>query len=107
MGRTLLDLLRRNRQFAAGLILLGLVAGFACLSFFSPYPPNDSFVVPPDAPPSPEYWMGTTSRGQDMFWLLSFSIRNTLLFAIVVAALSRVIALVIGLVACQLGGCTA
>jgi peptide/nickel transport system permease protein len=104
MGRTLLDLLRRNRQFAAGVILLGLVAAFACLSFFSPYPPNDSFVVPPDVPPSPEYWMGTTSRGQDMFWLLSFSIRNTLLFGIVVAVLSRVLALVIGLVSGYAGG---
>ena len=51
---------------------------FACLSFFSPYPPNDSFVVPPDVPPSAEYWFGTTSRGQDLFWLLTFAIRNTL-----------------------------
>ena len=71
------------------MILLGLVAVFAGLSFFSPYPPNDSFVVPPDVPPSAEYWMGTTSRGQDLFWLLTFSIRNTLLFGIVVAVLSR------------------
>ena len=102
--RTLLDLLRFNRQFAAGVVLLGLVAGFACLSFFSPYPPNESFVVPPDVPPSAEYWMGTTSRGQDLFWLLSFSIRNSLLFGIVVAALSRVLALVIGLVAGYVGG---
>jgi peptide/nickel transport system permease protein len=104
MGRTLLDLLRLNRQFAAGVILLSLVICFACLSFFSPYPPNDSFVVPPDVPPSPEYWMGTTSRGQDMFWLLSFSIRNTLLFGITVAVLSRILALVIGLSAGYAGG---
>src|SRR5260370_948039 len=48
--------------------------------------------------------MGTTSRGQDMFWLLSFSIRNTLLFGIVVAVLSRILALVIGLVAGYSGG---
>jgi peptide/nickel transport system permease protein len=104
MGRILLDLLRFNRQFAAGVILLGLVVVLAALSFFSPYPPNDSFVVPPDMPPSAEYWMGTTSRGQDMFWLLSFSIRNTLLFGIVVAVLSRMLALVIGLVAGYSGG---
>ena len=30
--------------------------------------------------------MGTTSRGQDLFWLLTFAIRNTLAFGIVVAA---------------------
>jgi peptide/nickel transport system permease protein len=80
MTRTVLDLLRFNRQFAAGVTLLAAVITFACLSFFSPYPPNDSFVVPPDLPPSWAYLMGTTSRGQDVLWLLSFSIRNTLLF---------------------------
>ena len=63
-----------------GLIMV-LVAGFACLSFFSPYPPNDSFVVPPDVPPSPEYWFGTTrlcvtTRGcSDPSWLLSVCTR--------------------------------
>jgi peptide/nickel transport system permease protein len=104
MGRTLIDLLRFNRQFAVGLVLVAIVLGFALLSFFSPYPPNDSFVVPPDVPPSWAYPMGTTSRGQDLFWLLTFSIRNTLLFGITVAVISRLLALVIGLVAGYSGG---
>jgi peptide/nickel transport system permease protein len=104
MGRTVLELMQRNRQFAVGVGLLALVAAFALLSFFSPYNPNDSFVVPPDVPPSWAYPMGTTSRGQDLFWLLSFSIRNTLLFGLTVAAISRVLALVIGLVAGYSGG---
>jgi hypothetical protein len=38
MGRTFLDLLRLNRQFAAGIVLLSLVTLFALLSFVSPYP---------------------------------------------------------------------
>jgi peptide/nickel transport system permease protein len=104
MGRILIDLLRFNRQFAVGLVLLAIVLGFALLSFFSPYPPNDSFVVPPDVPPSWAYPMGTTSRGQDLFWLLTFSIRNTLLFGVTVALISRLLALVIGLVAGYCGG---
>ena len=95
MWRTIRDLLRFNRQFAIGVALLAVVVLYACLSFFSPYPPNDSFVVPPDVPPSWAYLMGTTSRGQDLFWLLSFSIRNTLLFGITVAVLSRLRALTI------------
>ena len=66
MGRTLADLLRFNREFAIGAVLLLLIAAFACLSFFSPYSPKDSFVVPPDVPPSWAYPMGTTSRGQDL-----------------------------------------
>src|SRR5690349_22253219 len=104
MGRIVIDLLRFNRQFAVGVVLIAIVLVFALLSFFSPYPANDSFVVPPDQPPSADYWMGTTSRGQDLFWLLTFSIRNTLLFGIAVAVLSRLLALVIGLVAGYSGG---
>src|SRR3981189_1603595 len=99
-----LGLLRVNRQFAAGVGLLAVGAVFARLSFCRPWPPNDSLVGPPDVPPSAEYWFGTPSRGQDLFWLLTFAIRNTLLFGIVVAVLSRILALAIGLVAGYSGG---
>jgi peptide/nickel transport system permease protein len=104
MARIFIDLLRFNRQFAVGLVLVAVVAVFAVLSFFSPWPPNDSFVVPPDLPPSWQYLMGTTSRGQDLFWLLTFAIRNTLIFGLTVALISRLLALVIGLVAGYCGG---
>ncbi len=60
--------------------------------------------MPPDVPPSWAYPFGTTSRGQDVFWQLTFAMRNTLLFGIAVALLSRVISLVVGLVAGYLGG---
>jgi peptide/nickel transport system permease protein len=60
--------------------------------------------VPPDMPPSWSHLMGTTSRGQDLFWLLTFALRNTLIFGIVVAVISRLLALVIGLVAGYSGG---
>lgn len=104
MRKVIRDLFLYNREFAAGMILLGFVAAIAGLSFFSPYPPNDSFVVPPDMPPSAAYWLGTTSRGQDLFWILTFAIRNTLLFGLVVAAISRILSLVVGLVAGYAGG---
>jgi peptide/nickel transport system permease protein len=104
MGRVFIDLLRFNRQFASGVVLLSVITLFALLSFFSPYPPNDSYVVPPDMPPSWSHLMGTTSRGQDLFWLLTFALRNTLIFGIVVAVISRLLALVIGLVAGYSGG---
>ena len=104
MGRTVLRSPALQPPVRVGVVLLAVVAVFACLSFFSPYPPNDSFVVPPDLPPSWDYPIGTTSRGQDVFWLLTFAIRNTLLFGIVVAVLSRILALVIGLVAGYSGG---
>jgi len=83
---------------------LSFVILVAAASFFSPYPAADSFVVPPDMPPSWPHILGTTSRGQDVFWQLSFAIRNTLLFGFSVAILSRAISLVIGLVAGYAGG---
>jgi len=104
MLRVLRDLFRTNRAFAAGVVLLAFVASVAAMSFFSPYPPNDSFVVTPDLPPSWPHILGTTSRGQDVFWQLTFAIRNTLLFGFAVALLSRVFSLVIGLVAGYKGG---
>ncbi|MGF6229654.1 peptide/nickel transport system permease protein [Inquilinus ginsengisoli] len=98
------DLVRYNFEFAAGLVLVGLVVAMALLSFVSPYPPLDVYVVAPDVPPSWDYFFGTTSRGQDVFWQLTLAIRNTLTFGIVVAVLSRIIALLVGLVAGYKGG---
>lgn len=98
------DLLRYNIEFAGGMLLLLVVLGVALASFFSPYPPMDVYVVPPDMPPSWEHIFGTTSRGQDVFWQLSVAIRNTLLFGIVVAVISRVISLVVGLISGYRGG---
>jgi peptide/nickel transport system permease protein len=104
MWRVLRDLLRTNRAFAAGVVLLGIVITVALLSFVSPYPPNDAYVVPPDVPPCWAYPLGTNSRGQDVFWQLSVAIRNTLLFGVTVAFISRCLSLVIGLIAGYTGG---
>ncbi len=104
MLRILRDLFRHNREFAVGVVLLTAVLVVAAMSFVSPYPPNDSFVVPPDLPPSWPHILGTTSRGQDVFWQLTCAIRNTLLFGFTVAILSRIFALAIGLVSGYAGG---
>ena len=106
MLTTLRDLLRYNRSFAVGLALISLVLAIAACSFFSPYDPRDVYLAPPDVPPSLAYPLGTTSRGQDLFWQLSFAIRNTLAFGLAVAILSRVLSLAIGLVAGYAGGRT-
>src|SRR6476659_692024 len=98
------DLLLRNRGFAAGAALVGLVLAVAALSFVSPYAPLDSYVVPPDLPPTWPHVFGTTSRGQDVFWLLTFAIRNTLAFGVLVALISRLLSLAIGLVSGYAGG---
>ena len=104
MWRTLRDLLRTNVEFAVGTGLTGFVLVIAVLSFFSPYPPLDIFVAPLDEPPGWPHVLGTTSRGQDVFWQLSVAIRNTLLFGIAVAVMSRIMSLLVGLVSGYKGG---
>lgn len=104
MFSVLRDLLRYNVEFAFGAVLTGMVVIFACLSFFSPVDPTLIYNAIPDQPPSWQYWFGTNSRGQEMFWQLSFAFRNTLSFGITVALLSRVISIVVGLAAGYLGG---
>jgi len=106
MLNTLKDLLRYNRSFAVGLGLIGFILVIAACSFFSPYDPRDVYLAPPDVPPSLAYPLGTTSRGQDTFWQLSFAIRNTLAFGLAVAVLSRLLSLTIGLVSGYVGGRT-
>jgi peptide/nickel transport system permease protein len=98
------DLLRYNREFTIGAILIVIIVAFSCLSFFSPVDPTLQYVVPPDQPPSTEYWFGTNSRGQDLFWQATFAIRNTLLFGLLVAFLSRLISITVGLIAGYTGG---
>jgi peptide/nickel transport system permease protein len=98
------DLVLYNREFTAGTVLLLLVLAMVIASFFSPYPAMDVYVVAPDMPPSWDHVFGTTSRGQDVFWQLSVAMRNTLQFGIVVAILSRVISLFVGLASGYLGG---
>ncbi len=98
------DLIRYNREFLVGLVLVTFIVGFSCLSFFSPVDPELQYLVPPDQPPSAEYWFGTNSRGQDLFWQATFAIRNTLTFGLLVALLSRIISITVGLIAGYVGG---
>ncbi len=106
LHRIIGDLFRYNREFALGAILTGVVVGMAFLSVFSPYSPTRIYVVVPDLPVSWAHPFGTNSRGQDVFWQLSYALRNTLLFGFAVALLSRVISLVVGLLSGYLGGLT-
>jgi peptide/nickel transport system permease protein len=104
MLRILKDLVRYNREFALGAALILLVAAMSAASFFSPYSAQMQYVVPFDAPPSWHYPFGTNSRGQDVFWQLTFAIRNSLAFGVLVALLSRIVALVVGLTSGYVGG---
>lgn len=102
--KILIDLLRYNREFLLGSIFLAVILALVVASFFAPYDEMMTYVVIPDMPPSAEYWLGTNSRGQDLFWQLAASMRNTLVFGVVVALVSRVIAIAVGLISGYIGG---
>lgn len=104
MLRVLRDLLRYDGRFRLAVILLGGVVTMILLSYDSPYDPGKSFVVPWDLPPSWEHPFGTTSRGEDLFWWLTFAVRNSLYLGIVTAIISRVISVLVGLTAGYRGG---
>jgi peptide/nickel transport system permease protein len=98
------DLFKYSASFRVGAILLAIMLLIAGLSFFSPYAPDDHRVVPKDRPPSTQYPLGTTSLGQDVFWQLTFTVRNSLIIAGLAVVIGRSIALVMGTVSGYLGG---
>ena len=91
-------------KFKVSFIILALSATLALLSVFSPYDPLRLLQVPCDRSPCWPYILGTTSRGQDVFWQATFAIRNSLILGIIAAGLSRVIAIIISFVAGYKGG---
>jgi peptide/nickel transport system permease protein len=74
------------------------------LSFFSPYEPDDRRAVDRNEPPSGEYLLGTTSQGQDVFWMLTFAVRNTLIVAGLAVLIGRTIGVLLGMISGYLGG---
>ena len=96
--KTLRDLLRdgRFRLAVAALLVFGVLA---FLSFFSPYDPREWRVVPRSLSPSWNHLLGTNSLGQDVFWQLTFAVRNSLFVAFLASALSRAIAMTLGMMA--------
>lgn len=97
------DLLRDYR-FAWGFFIFAALVAFACLSFFAPYDPTEWGVAPRDLRPSFEYWLGTDSNGQVVFWQATFAVRNSLTIAIIAGVVSRIIAVTVGMVAGYKGG---
>jgi peptide/nickel transport system permease protein len=96
----------RDFRFVVSFIVLLVILILAVLSIFSPYDPTLWNVVPRDMRPSAEYWLGTDSNGQDIFWQATFAIRNSLIISLIAGLVSRVIAILVGMIAGYKGGTT-
>lgn len=96
----------RDYRFAVSFCVLCALLIFACLSFFAPYDPTLWHVVPRDLRPSREHLLGTDSNGQDIFWIASFAVRNSLIVAVIAGVVSRIIAVLFGMIGGYKGGNT-
>ncbi len=99
------DLLRDYR-FTVSFSVLIILLFLAGLSYFSPYDAATWGQVPRDLKPSSEHWWGTDSTGRDIFWQATVAIRNSLTIAIIAGLLSRVVAVLLGMVSGFKGGMT-
>jgi peptide/nickel transport system permease protein len=98
------DLFRSSPSFRIGSIILAVVLVLVVLSFFSPYEPDDRRAVPRNQPPSTEFILGTTSTGQDVFWMLTYAVRNTLVVAGIAVIIGRSIGVMLGMLSGYIGG---
>ena len=96
--KVLRDLFTDYRFFFSFFVLV-IILILAILSFFSPYDPTLWGVVPKNLSPSMKYLLGTDSNGQDIFWQATFAVRNSLIISLIAASVSRVIAVLVGMVA--------
>lgn len=101
--RLLRDLFKDYR-FAVAFVVVCLLVVLAGLSAFSPYDPLRMYQTPRALPPSTSHLLGTNWLGQDVFWRLTFAIRNSLTIALIASLTSRIIATLVGMVAGYKGG---
>lgn len=102
----LANLIKNDIRFKIGFIFMIIIIFFSLLSFFSPIDPFSTYYAPVNRPPSRDYFFGTNSKGQDLFWMTSYAFRNSIIFGLITASISRIIAVLVGTVSGYLGGKT-
>uniref|UniRef100_A0A7C4GI90 ABC transporter permease n=1 Tax=Fervidobacterium thailandense TaxID=1008305 RepID=A0A7C4GI90_9BACT len=95
----------RNKKLKAG---LSIVLFFVLLGLFGPliskYKDPLEYVGPGYQPPSKDFWLGTTTFGQDVFTQLVYGIRSSFFVGLVGGGLATLIGLSIGFLAGYRGG---
>ena len=94
-----------NGRLKFGLIVTAffLILGFVVyyIPHVDPFPNN---IREKNLAPSMAHFFGTTSQGQDIFWLLIEAIHNSLMIGFIVALLGTVVGVFVGLVSGFVGG---
>jgi peptide/nickel transport system permease protein len=93
-----------GRLKAASVLLLVFIIVGVIMPRFAPYDPRSWNTVPRNLQPSQAHLLGTTSLGQDTFWLLTFAVQNSLFVGVVVAFFATAVGVLAGLIGGFVGG---
>ncbi len=97
--------MRTNTRLSIGIIILTIFTlGSFILPFFNEIDPSKQGSYFKNMPMSSEHLLGTNSLGQDIFWFLIFSIRNSLILGVTVSIFTTIIAGAMGLISGYIGG---
>lgn len=97
--------MKLNLRLKIGItILVVLTLASLILPFFNQVDPSKQGTYFKNMPMSWEHPLGTNSQGQDIFWFLVFSLRNSLLLGIAVSLCTTTLSAAIGLSAGYIGG---
>ena len=94
----------RNTKFLIG---SGVVLAFLALALVGPYLTDNTpleFTGPTDQPPSADYWLGTTSFGQDVFAQFVYGLRAAFLVGALGGGIAAVLGMLVGFTAGYRGG---
>ncbi len=94
----------RNVKLRIGVSILLAFVLFSIISpFLAKYDPLE-YVGPMGAPPSREYWFGTTTFGQDVFSQFAHGTRSTLIVGLLGGSIGTLVGILVGLIAGYRGG---
>jgi peptide/nickel transport system permease protein len=94
-----------NTRLALGITILSIfILGSLILPFFTDVNPSAQGTYMKNMPMSWQHPLGTNTLGQDIFWFLVFSIRNSLILGVLVSLATNIISVLMGLTAGYLGG---
>ncbi len=97
--------MKMNFRLSVGITILAVfVLGSLILPFFTHVNPTAQGTYFKSLPMSPQHPLGTNSLGQDIMWLLVFSVRNSLLLGVSVSIVVSIISMTMGLTAGYNGG---
>lgn len=94
-----------NGRLKVGLIMTAIFVILGFVVYYLPHVNPFTFnTYPKKLLPSGEHFLGTTTLGQDIFWLLIESIHNSLSIGLIVAFIGTVVGVFVGLIAGFSGG---